>query len=175
MQGGFLLVFSDILFNGEIIKRLLDFESDIALVVDNSYRFHRKDISKELDLVVSRQRRSAFHRSLTPTRMIDIKQVGKKIAKELADNEFVGLAYFSREVAEALPLIYDDCAHASKGRFHEAESFAMASITDFIQELIDRGFEVNGLEVFKGWMEIHYLEDVQLASRELAEAKRFGV
>lgn len=47
----------------------------------------------------------------------------------------------------------------------------MASITDFIQELIDRGFKVKGLEVFKGWMEIHNLEDVQLASQELAEAR----
>jgi phosphoenolpyruvate phosphomutase len=171
MERGFLLVLSDILFSEEIIKRLLDCDSDIVLVVDNSYRFHRKDLSKELDLVVSRQRRSAFHRTLTPTRMIEVRQVGKKIAKELADNEFIGIAYFSREVAEALPLVYEDCARTSKGRFHEAESFAMASITDFIQELIDRGFKVNGLEVFKGWMEIHNLEDVQLASRELAEAR----
>ena len=171
MHGGFLLVFSDILFNEEIVKRLLDCDADIVLAVDNSYRFHKKDITKELDLVVSRQPSSAFQRTLTPTRIIDIRQIGKKIAKELADNEFVGIAYFSPEVADTLPLIYEDCARTSKGRFHEAESFAMASITDFIQELIDRGFKVKGLEVFKGWMEIHNLEDVQLASQELAEAR----
>lgn len=109
MHGGFLLVFSDILFNEEIVKRLLDCDADIVLAVDNSYRFHKKDITKELDLVVSRQPSSAFQRTLTPTRIIDIRQIGKKIAKELADNEFVGIAYFSPEVADTLPLIYEDC------------------------------------------------------------------
>jgi phosphoenolpyruvate mutase len=170
MKDGFMLVMSDILFNGEIVKKLLDCDTDIVLVVDNSYRFH-KDVPKTLDLVVSRQRRSAFYRTLNPTRMIEIREIGRKIPKDLADHEFVGIAYFSRNVAEAMPKIFDDCRRTFKGSFHEAASFDKADMTDFIQELIDRGFTVNGLEVFKGWMEIHSPQDIQLAEKELLERK----
>lgn len=170
MKDGFMLVMSDIIFNEEIIGKLLDCDADIVLVVDNSYRFH-KDIEKKLDLVVSRERRAVFYRTLHPTRMIEVRSIGKRIPKELADHEFVGIAYFSKDVAETLPSIYDDCEKTVKGRFHEADSIGKADITDFIQELIDRGFTVNGLEVFKGWMEIDSPQDIQLAETELFERK----
>jgi NDP-sugar pyrophosphorylase family protein len=35
------------------------------------------------------------------------------------------------------------------------------------QELIDRGFPVHGLEVNKGWREIHTLQDVETAEAEM--------
>jgi phosphoenolpyruvate phosphomutase len=171
MRGGFLLVYSDILFNREIVEGIINSDADIVLAVDNSYRFHRADIAKPLDLVISREKGPAHYRTLNPTRMIEVRQIGRKIAKELADHEFIGMAYFSQSVAEMLTKIYDDCELSVKGRFHEAESFSRADVTDFIQEVIDRGLTVNGLEVFKGWMEIHAPEDVTLAERELAESR----
>lgn len=171
MRGGFLLVFSDILFSREIVERIIDTDSNIVLAVDNSYRFHRKDITKSLDLVVSREKGPAHYRTLNPTRMIEVRQIGRKIAKELADHEFIGVAYFSQAIAEMITRIYDDCELKAKGRFHEAESFSRADVTDFIQELIDRGLTVNGVEVFKGWMEIHTPADVGLAEHELAESR----
>jgi len=169
MKNEFLLVMSDILFNGQIIQDLLNCHADVALVVDNSYRFH-KDVQKPLDLVISRQRKATALRTLNPTRMVEVLRVGRKIPKELADHEFAGIAYFSESMAKILPQVYDDCSK-TEGRFHDAESFATADITDFIQELIDRGFRVNGLEVFKGWMEIHTPQDVELAERELSERR----
>lgn len=170
MKNGFILVLSDILFNYEIIRKLIECDADIVLVVDNSYRFH-KDVQKNLDLVVSRQKGSAYLRTLSPTRMIEVRSIGRKILKELADHEFVGIAYFSENVAQMLSKIYEECEITMKGRFHEAVSFEKADMTDFIQELIDRGFTVNGLEVFKGWMEIHSQQDIQLAETELFEKK----
>lgn len=171
MRGGFLLVFSDILFSREIIEKTINSDSDIVLAVDNSYRFHRGDITKPLDLVISREKGPAYHRTLNPTRIIDVRQIGRKIAKELADHEFIGIAYFSQGVAEMLTRIYDDCELSAKGRFHEADSFSRADVTDFIQEIIDRGVTVNGLEVFKGWMEIHTPEDVPRAEQEVAQSQ----
>lgn len=173
MRGGFVLVFSDILFSREIVERVTGSDADIVLAVDNSYRFHRTDISKPLDLVISREKGPAYHRTLNPTRMIQVRQIGAKIVKELADHEFIGVAYFSQAVAELLVKIYDDCELSVKGRFHEAERFSRAGVADFIQEIIDRGLTVNGLETFKGWMEINSPEDVQLAERELTEREAF--
>ena len=169
MNQGFLLVYSDILFNREILARLLSSDADSVLMVDNAYRFQRPDIQKQLDLVISRQKAYTPYRTLNPTRMIEIRSIGKKIERELADHEYVGLAYFSENIAPLLPKIYDDCMIKNRGRFHESDSINHASITDFFQELIDRGITLNGLETFKGWMEIHFPEDVKTAELELAQ------
>ena len=173
MGQGFVLVYSDILFNEDILRRLIAMEADIALVVDNSYRYHRHEVDKKLDLVVSRGRRARHYRSLHPMKQAEITQVGKNVNVEKADYEFVGMAYFSEEGARILRKVYHDSLATVDGPFHEADSFAHAGVTDLLQEVIDRGFAVHGLEVFQGWMEIHKKEDVEIAAAELG-GKEFG-
>lgn len=163
MEDGFVLVFSDILFNEEIFENLLESDEDIVLLVDESYRYHKDDLKKDLDLVVSKRKRSSYHRELQPTSLVEITSVGKKIDKNHSDYEFVGLAYFSERGAEILKKVYDDCRENHEGGFHESKSFDQASITDIIQEIIDRGFTVYGQEAYKGWMEIHDREDKEKA------------
>lgn len=173
MDNGFILVFSDILFNENIIKTLLDRKEDIILVVDNSYRYHKHEIDKKLDLVISKTKPKNYYRSLRPTSTIEIIRIGKNIKKEEADYEFIGIAYFSEEGAKILKKVYEDCKKID-GRFHEASSFDKASITDIIQEIIDRGFTVNGLEVYKGWMEIHEPRDIKVAEEEIEYIQSFN-
>jgi len=168
MEQGFVLVYSDILFNEDILRRLIATEADIMLAVDNSYRYHRHEVDKKLDLVVSRGKRSTHYRSLHPMKRTEITQIGKSINVEKADYEFTGMAYFSEEGARILRKVYHDCLASVDGSFHEADSFAHAGVTDLLQEVIDRGFAVQGLEVYQGWMEIHKKEDVQIAAAELS-------
>lgn len=164
----FALVYSDILFDEDILRRIIAMEADIVLAVDNSYRYHRHEVDKKLDLVVSRGKRAARYRSLHPMRRTEIAQIGKNINVEEADYEFTGIAYFSEEGARTLRKVYHDCLAAVDGPFHEADSFAHAGVTDLLQEVIDRGFTVHGLEVYQGWIEIHRKEDVEIASAELS-------
>jgi phosphoenolpyruvate phosphomutase len=173
MKRRFVLVYSDILFNEDILRHLIAAEADIVLVVDNSYRYHRHEVDKKLDLVVSRGRRARHYRSLHPIKQIEIMQIGKNINLEKADYEFTGLAYFSEEGARILRKVYHDCLATVNGSFREADSFARAGVTDLLQEVIDRGFAVHGLEVFQGWMEIHKKEDVDIAAAELS-GEEFG-
>ena len=167
MGSGFLLVFSDLLFYGAILERLLRSGRDIVLGCDNSYTYHKHAIDKRLDLVVSRKSFDSQYRSLHSSPVFDLVRVGKDIEIQRADYEFIGMAYFSQEGARILRETYDDCAKNAVGPFHEASSFEMASITDMLQELIDRGFPMHGMEVSKGWMEIHRPEDVRIAEAEL--------
>jgi phosphoenolpyruvate phosphomutase len=168
MDNGFILVYSDILFNEEIIKQLLRIKGDIVLVVDDSYRYHKHEIDKKLDLVVSKTKKTSYYRTLHPTSMNEIIRIGNNIEKDEADYEFAGIAYFSSKGAETLKKVYDDCQQHCAGRFHEAASFDAASINDLLQEIIDRGFTVNVLEIFKGWLEIHNKKDVEIAETEIA-------
>jgi hypothetical protein len=50
-----------------------------------------------------------------------------------------------------------------KQKFHEAADFDHAGVNDIIQEIIDRGFAVNALQVYKGWIEIHNKKDKKIA------------
>lgn len=169
MVNGFILLYSDILFNEEILRSLIQSEGDIVLLVDNSYSYHKHDIDKKLDLVVSKTKQSSYHRTLQPTKMIEITKIGKNIDKNEADFEFVGIAFFNEKGAEILKKIYDDCKeNKSKDKFHEADSFEKAGVTDIIQEIIDRGFTVNALQVYKGWIEIHNEKDKKIAEEMIS-------
>ena len=170
MDKGFILLYSDILFNEEILKQLIQNEEDIILLVDNSYSYHKHDIDKKLDLVVSKTKQSSYYRTLQPSTMIEVTKIGKNIPKEEADFEFIGIAYFSEKGAETLKKIFDDCKEKNtKQKFHEAENFEKAGVTDIIQEIIDRGFTVNALQVYKGWMEIHNKKDKKIAEEMLSK------
>ncbi len=172
LNNGFILLYSDILFNEEILKSLIQTEGDIVLLVDNSYTYHKHDIDKRLDLVVSNIEQSVYHRMLQPTSLIKVKEIGKNINKKRADFEFIGLAYFSEKGAEILKKVYDDCSEKYKNnKFQEADSFDKAGITDIIQEIIDRGFTVNALQVYKGWIEIHNKKDKEIAEKMISNLK----
>ena len=94
-------------------------------------------------------------------------RIGNDIKIEMADFEFIGIAYFSKTGAEVLRKVYHDCKRNWKGQFHQAANFNQASFIDVIQEIINRGFKVNIVEVQRGWIEIHNPEDLKIANTML--------
>ena len=48
-------------------------------------------------------------------------------------------------------------------------------LTDLIQEMIDRGFNVHYLEIHKGWLEIHFPEDIQLANELYQDPAKLSI
>ena len=170
MVHGFAFVYSDILFRSDILQRLINSGKDIVLGIDNTYRHHRHEIDKKLDLVVTQQDIDFRLRRLAPLELTQLVSIGKNIDIENADSEFIGMGYFSAKGVEALVRTYEDFVGKGKGVFHESASFEMASITDMIQELIRRGFPVHGLGVTQGWMEIHTNQDIEIAESELADS-----
>lgn len=167
MGNGFVFAYADLLFHESLVKNLLDAYGDIVLVVDNTYCRHTHGVDKELDLVVATNALPMRH--LNPTMHRHVSNIGKKIPKEHATHEFVGLAKFTPAGAQALQEIYKECKQtyqtspAPSAPFHEAPHFGKASFLDMVQELINRGHHVHALEVNKGWIEIHKPEDVEIA------------
>jgi phosphoenolpyruvate phosphomutase len=162
-EDGFLYIHSDIIFSADIIRQLLVASGDIILAVDNSYTYHKHNIDKELDLVISRNKSiGAVHRAMNVNRG-EVVRIGKKVTKDDADYEFTGIARFSEKGAELLIKLYDELSATHTGPFHESESFAKASFTDLIQELISRDIKVEFINVYKGWFEIHDKKDLLLA------------
>ncbi|MGD2066700.1 MAG: phosphoenolpyruvate mutase [Candidatus Bathyarchaeota archaeon] len=164
MDDGFILIFSDILFDESIIIKLLKSKEDIVLVADASYPFHRHEIDKELDLIIGKQK-DGFYREPSIGIEKEMSFIGKKIKKEIATHEFIGIAKFSKYGAQDLIEVYNACKNNHKGKFHESESFDTASIVAMLQEMIERGFKIHYIETNKGWMEIHNKKDYEMAKK----------
>jgi phosphoenolpyruvate phosphomutase len=167
MEDGFLYMHSDILFEEYIIKELIETKGDIILVVDNSYTYHKHQIDKRLDLVMSRKKynKEKFGKAFNINKG-EVVRIGKEINKDGADYEFAGIAKFSEKGAGILSKIFQELKAQSKGRFHESDSFEMASFTDIIQELISREVKIEYINIYKGWIEIHDQKDL-LTAEEL--------
>ncbi len=74
------------------------------------------------------------------------------------------MAMFTAKGARLLTDCYNQLAEAQKpGPFHEAPSLKAATFPDLVQELIDRGVEVQAVDVYKGWLEIDTFEDYRRA------------
>ncbi len=165
-RGRTLICYGDILFNAEILNKLLQSSTDITLIVDRTYATKEHDAGKSVDLVTVTGSAPKGRRALNPEVLHRVVRIGKKLRPEEADFEFAGLALFSTKGFELLRTSYGAMLKAGNSeRFHEADSLQTASITDFLQDLIDRGHEVRCLEVSAGWVEIHSFEDYRLACR----------
>ncbi len=167
MQNGFIMLFSDILLEPPIISKLVEQREDIVLVVDNSIQYHRSDDNKIQDLVISKHKHKPTRRKINFAFENIVSEIGQKIHPESATHEFIGLAKFSKVGAENFIRTFQDCTQNYKGRFQEADDITQFTFNDLIQEMIDRGFAVNFLEIHKGWMEIHHPEDIDQANQFL--------
>ena len=97
MSYGFLLVYSDILFNETLVKRLLDSAGDIVVLLDKSYRYHTHDVNKRLDLVTADRQDTNNVRSLAVDSLRNISQIGKQVVRQENTFEFVGMGFFSEK------------------------------------------------------------------------------
>lgn len=166
MKNGFVYLSGDVLIDEKLIKELLGRKEDIVLVVDSSYLYHKHDVDKQLDAVVTKKGSQHSYQKL---RKLDdeVIMIGKKIPRDLMTHEFMGLAKFTKQGAENLIKVYEDCKLNHKGEFHESESFLKAKNPDMFQELINRGFTIAVHETNGGWLELHNEKDFELAKEML--------
>lgn len=161
-KNGFLYINSDILFNESVINKAINTSHDIVLIVDRTYKYHKHEIDKKLDMVLTKNRTTEQIWQLNDEEN-EVIRIGKNINMEMADYEYIGIAYFSKYGAEILRMVHNDCKKNWEGPFHEAKDYEHADFMDLIQEIINRGFKVNIAEVHKGWIEINDKKDVDSA------------
>ncbi|MGH7274154.1 MAG: isocitrate lyase/phosphoenolpyruvate mutase family protein [Nitrospiria bacterium] len=172
IEGPFIFLYSDILFETAVLEKLLKSHDDISLVVDRAWPevFRAQSIrpAHPTDLVITRNPPQSGYRFL-PLYNKDEKQdtilkIGQHIDPQQAHGEFIGLARFSRAGAKILRETYrESLAYFIRERFHESENIHKAAFTDIIQEIINRGQEVACVNIYKGWMEVDTFEDYQKA------------
>ena len=164
MHNGFLMLYSDILLENHVVAQLLACKEDIVLLLDNSIQYMEPAEGKATDYVISRNRPNRMRRNIKFDHQNTVATIGKKIDPATATHEFIGLAKFSKTGAEQFLQTYHDALKNLEGKVQEAEDISQFRLTDLLQEMIDRGFNLHYLEIHKGWLEIHFPKDIELAN-----------
>lgn len=158
-----LIVYSDILFDRQILERLLRSPHEITLVIDRAYRtLPARD--KLLDLVCVEDSPSETHasRDLHLSGLKRIRSIGKQVPREKAGHEFIGIAYLQGEGLAKLKEAWGQALRTLQGQpFYEAPTVEKADLTDLILYLLDQGVSIFGMEIDHGWSEIHSLDDYE--------------
>ena len=165
MSNGFFMLYSDILLGEDILAKLKRCNEDIILVVDIAVQYQENKDQNDVDYVIGKKRHTNERRQISFVCENLVSKIGNKINPETATHEFIGLARFSKTGAEQFIQTFDDCIKNYQGSFQEADDINQFTFTDLIQEMIDRGFRINFMEIHKDWIEIHRPEDVDLANQ----------
>jgi L-glutamine-phosphate cytidylyltransferase len=160
MNSGFIFSYSDIIYDEVIISQMLESNSDIAIAVDCNWLEYYEDrvdhpIS-EAELVFSENRKT-------------VTVIRKDADFENAFGEFLGVAYFSMRGAKILKDVFYDLSQYYNENpdqtFHTAKSFKKAYLTDMLQEVINRGYSVDLVQIKGNWTEIDIPRDLTVSEQ----------
>ena len=156
MSDAFIISYSDIIFEAQVISKLCDSEEDIAIVVDTRWlaRYSNRDQHpvEEAEKVVF----DADGR---------VVAIGKTIDANLESTaEFVGMV---KCTARGAGMFKSSLLKARK-RFHgpvfvNGRTFEQAYLSDFIQHLVHTGIAVRVVPIRQGWFEIDTPQDLDVA------------
>lgn len=157
MNDDLIFSYSDIVYSSEIVAKLMECESEIALTVDVNWLQHYN----------GRDRHPISEAELVKVANGKVVKIGKGIVNsEEAHGEFIGLAKFSKSGAELMKAAYHRVAEEHPvAPFQNAASLEKAYMTDMIQELVDNGSLVQSIDIEGGWMEIDTQQDLERARR----------
>jgi choline kinase len=163
MGRGFLCCYSDILFTGDVVKRLLETPGDIVLSVDTlweeRYRHRTQHPPDDAEKVMTRNGQvTRIHRAILPNE---------------AHGEFTGISRFTAAGASQLTEHFHRAKHAHAGRpFREAPVFEKAYLIHLYQEMIEAGVRMAHADTPGHYMEVDTQEDFTLARQHWLGGKR---
>jgi len=153
----FIFSYSDILYDRNVVQKLIGSPGDVSVVVDTDWLSHYE----------GRDQHPVAEAELVTVEDSKVTRIGKDtVLPAEAYGEFIGLAKFSQRGAGILKETYDDVLEKTAGgRFQRAASIDKAYLTDMLQELIDRGYLVRNVDIEGGWQEIDTPQDLDRARR----------
>jgi phosphoenolpyruvate phosphomutase len=171
LQGRFVFLYGDILFDQSVVERLLQSGADVSLAVDSALKKNgRRDQKGLREFVIVEERTSGNGAGINQKdHSTLIRKIGRRLLASEADGAFIGMAMFSKAGARRLVEAYDAAHREGAERpFQEAPSLRKAGFTDVVQELIDRGEQVAAVEIGRTWMHIDSFGDYQRAWAAMA-------
>jgi choline kinase len=156
MSEGFVCCYSDILFTGEVIRRVLSEPSDIVLSVDTRW----------LDRYEHRTQHPPDDAEKVQTRNGCVTRIDRTITPEEAYGEYTGIAKFTSAGALRLRDQYHKARETYSGKpYRGASVFEKAYLILLFQEMIENGARMAHVDTPGSYMEVDTQEDFDLARR----------
>ena len=162
INGNIIISYSDILFEPFIVKRAMESDHDISVIVDvdwRDYYINRKDhpLSEAENVIFNSNN--------------EVVKIGKIASeKEEVHGEFIGMIKLNHRGCEILKQNYHRVKKLYWNKpFQRAKVFQKAYLTDMIQELVDIGVKVHCVIIERGWKEIDTVEDYKKALVDFKE------
>ncbi|MCP4750556.1 MAG: phosphocholine cytidylyltransferase family protein [Proteobacteria bacterium] len=148
MKGRTILLYSDILFEKEIVERLLSDTSDFAVIVDRSWREHYHE----------RTQHTMDEAELVQVDNDQISHMGRDIPFKSAYGEFIGISMYSEKGVEKVKQLFGNLEDATTENDIPFD-LKKEKLTGFYNALISRGEQITPVSILGGWMEIDTFED----------------
>jgi len=165
MSEGFIFTYSDIVYDSDVIDKIIKSNSDISIAVDKDWINYYDDRAdhpiSQAELVFSDDGKT-------------VSKIRKNSDHTKSFGEFLGVGYFSEKGAKILIEVFNELkgiyAESPNKQFHTADTFENAYMTDMLQELINRGYQVDIVKIDSNWAEIDIPRDYKVAN-ELWKSK----
>lgn len=159
-----IICYGDVIFDHVLLSRILESKEDITLLIDSSYDPKQVDDDRRKELVVVDGVALKTKRSLHSNVLRRIEKIGSDLNPAQCQSEFPGIVLLSKKGVEIVKNIYHASLKKHSGQpFYSVDNFENALFSDLLQEIINSGFAVYGMEANSGWLEIHSFEDYKLA------------
>ena len=149
-----LILFSDVLFDNEIIKTIIESKYEYGIGIDldweKGYEGRTEHPKSEADLALIQQ-----------NSIVGIKKnISKKHENEKI-GEFLGIMKMSISGSTKFKEKFEELERTHEGTFHDAPSLKKAYLTDMIQELIHNNERVYPIIIKGKWCEIDTSQDLE--------------
>lgn len=154
MDQPFICCYSDILFNKNIVEKLLASTGDVSLAVDTDW--------------LTRYEHRTEHPSDDAEKVTVengvVTRVHREIPEPNAYGEYIGVAKFSAQGAKRLRKRYHQCRDAFQGQpWREAKVFEKAYKIHLFQDMIEAGETMQHIDTPGGYIEIDTQQDFEYA------------
>jgi len=160
IEGEVIFSYSDILFEKQVVNRLLESKKDISIVVDIDWKGYYKGRN---DHPIEEAENVIFDADN------NVVEIGKILTnKHDVHGEFIGMMKLTSRGSEIFKRHYTRAKKLFWGKpFQKAPTFEKAYLTDMIQEMVDLGVPTHCVIIERGWKEIDTVEDYKKALEEL--------
>ena len=156
LNGKVLTCYSDVLFDEEILKQILNFNGEIGIPIDldweKNYLDRIQHPKSEADNVILNQKI-----------ILKIKKNISFCNSNEVIGEFLGPIIFSENGSKIFVEAYKKLRNTHNGSFHNSLSLKKAYLTDMSQELIDNNVKIDPIIIRGKWCEIDTMEDLKKA------------
>lgn len=162
MDSDVIISYADILYEKDVVSRLLEAKQDISIVVDIDWKGYYK---RRKDHPIQEAESVIFSSSNK------VMEIGKIMTKKHdVHGEFIGMMKLTKRGTG----IFKRHFHRAKQLFWEkpfvrANTFEKAYLTDMIQDMVDMGVDIHCVIIERGWKEIDTVGDYEKALKEFKE------